>query len=282
MTFLVFTCLLLAHDEPDIGPPPAPAEALAGIKRDYENFTKKWADDYKAAKEDDRNKLFQARRDEGQAAAKRALKLAQDHPDDAAAFDALEWVITGGLGYSEVTWEAMDLVARRYLASPKLGRICQHARIYRLNYTDTENFLRAVLEKNPHREVRGIACISLAAVLHDYSMSAKSLRDPELAKQWQNSEFAKLADKLKARDPDKLLHESEAFYQRTIDQYADVKPEGWTQPLRQRAEATLFKLHHLQVGQVAPEIEGEDIDGKRFKLSDYRGKVVVLDFWGHW
>jgi predicted Zn finger-like uncharacterized protein len=38
----------------------------------------------------------------------------------------------------------------------------------------------------------------------------------------------------------------------------------------------------LDVGKVAPEIEGEDIDGKRFRLSDYRGKVVVIDFWGHW
>ena len=36
------------------------------------------------------------------------------------------------------------------------------------------------------------------------------------------------------------------------------------------------------VGMTAPEIEGEDIDGKTFKLSDYRGKVVLLDFWGHW
>jgi hypothetical protein len=37
-----------------------------------------------------------------------------------------------------------------------------------------------------------------------------------------------------------------------------------------------------QVGMVAQEIEGEDIDAKKFKLSDYRGKVVLLDFWGHW
>jgi hypothetical protein len=37
-----------------------------------------------------------------------------------------------------------------------------------------------------------------------------------------------------------------------------------------------------QIGTVAPDIEGEDLDGNRFKLSDYRGKVVVLDFWGHW
>jgi AhpC/TSA family len=36
------------------------------------------------------------------------------------------------------------------------------------------------------------------------------------------------------------------------------------------------------VGQMAPEIDGEDLEGTRFKLSDYRGKVVVLDFWGNW
>jgi cytochrome oxidase Cu insertion factor (SCO1/SenC/PrrC family) len=35
----------------------------------------------------------------------------------------------------------------------------------------------------------------------------------------------------------------------------------------------------LPVGIVAPEIEGEDIDGTRFRLSEFRGKVVVLDCW---
>ena len=33
---------------------------------------------------------------------------------------------------------------------------------------------------------------------------------------------------------------------------------------------------------VAPEIEAPDLDGVKFKLSDYRGKVVLLDFWGYW
>jgi serine/threonine protein kinase len=36
------------------------------------------------------------------------------------------------------------------------------------------------------------------------------------------------------------------------------------------------------VGRVAPEIEGEDLTGECFLLSDYRGKVVVLKFWGFW
>ena len=38
----------------------------------------------------------------------------------------------------------------------------------------------------------------------------------------------------------------------------------------------------MGLGTEAPEIVGEDIDGEPFKLSDYRGKVVLLDFWGHW
>jgi hypothetical protein len=38
----------------------------------------------------------------------------------------------------------------------------------------------------------------------------------------------------------------------------------------------------LNVNQLAPEISAEDLDGVSFKLSDYRGKVVLLDFWGHW
>jgi cytochrome oxidase Cu insertion factor (SCO1/SenC/PrrC family) len=38
----------------------------------------------------------------------------------------------------------------------------------------------------------------------------------------------------------------------------------------------------LKVGDAAPEIEGKDMDGKSLKLSDFRGKVVLLDFWASW
>lgn len=36
------------------------------------------------------------------------------------------------------------------------------------------------------------------------------------------------------------------------------------------------------IGQVAPDIVGKDLDDAEFKLSDYRGKVVVLYFTGEW
>ena len=36
------------------------------------------------------------------------------------------------------------------------------------------------------------------------------------------------------------------------------------------------------VGNTAPEMDGSDADGKPLKLSDCRGKVVMLDFWATW
>lgn len=51
--------------------------------------------------------------------------------------------------------------------------------------------------------------------------------------------------------------------------------------LEEAAEA-LVEVKKLAVGSPAPEIEGVDVDGVAFKLSDYRGKVVLLDFWGFW
>jgi hypothetical protein len=43
-----------------------------------------------------------------------------------------------------------------------------------------------------------------------------------------------------------------------------------------------FEKERLQIGMQAPDIASEDLEGVPFKLSDYRGKVVVLDFWGDW
>jgi hypothetical protein len=46
--------------------------------------------------------------------------------------------------------------------------------------------------------------------------------------------------------------------------------------------ALMQEAEHLEPGLTAPDIEGEDLDGAKVRLSDYRGKVVLLDFWGDW
>ena len=66
---------------------------------------------------------------------------------------------------------------------------------------------------------------------------------------------------------------------------AGRQPEAYRQP-----EPREYKLEFvaatgtkgLEVGDTIPEVNGKDLDNIKFKLSDYKGKVVMLDFWGDW
>ena len=49
-----------------------------------------------------------------------------------------------------------------------------------------------------------------------------------------------------------------------------------------KAQGPRFEETRLQTGMKAPDIAGVDLFGEKFKLSDYAGKVVMLDFWGDW
>ncbi|MFC3881525.1 redoxin domain-containing protein [Algoriphagus namhaensis] len=44
----------------------------------------------------------------------------------------------------------------------------------------------------------------------------------------------------------------------------------------------LDEMRALSIGQVAPEIESTNPNGELLKLSDYRGKYVLIDFWAAW
>ena len=75
-----------------------------------------------------------------------------------------------------------------------------------------------------------------------------------------------------------MRQESEKLFEEAADKYADVKT-AFDGTVGRKAKSELFDLRYLSVGKAAPEVEGADQDGKPFKLSDYKGKVVLLDFW---
>ncbi len=79
----------------------------------------------------------------------------------------------------------------------------------------------------------------------------------------------------------KLALEAEALFGRTVKQLAGAG-DARSKEVVKAAEKQLFELQNLVVGKMAPDIEGTDADGKKLRLSDYRGKVVVLDFWASW
>ncbi len=41
------------------------------------------------------------------------------------------------------------------------------------------------------------------------------------------------------------------------------------------------KLQQQMIGKPAPDFELTALDGKKVRLSSYRGKPVMLTFWGH-
>jgi len=73
-----------------------------------------------------------------------------------------------------------------------------------------------------------------------------------------------------------------ALLERLGKEYADEKYRATTYGAMAKAHLNVHDKATLKVGQPAPEIEGINHEGKPLKLSDFRGKVVVLDFWGDW
>jgi peroxiredoxin len=60
-----------------------------------------------------------------------------------------------------------------------------------------------------------------------------------------------------------------------------TRDAGQTQ-LKKGAERLLFEIRFLSVGKTIPDVESIDWDNKPIKMSDYRGKAVMLVFWATW
>ena len=51
-------------------------------------------------------------------------------------------------------------------------------------------------------------------------------------------------------------------------------------PAGKQAQSQLYELSHLSVGQPAPSFSANALGGRRLSPADYRGKALVLVFWG--
>ena len=71
------------------------------------------------------------------------------------------------------------------------------------------------------------------------------------------------------------IAEAVVFYRAIMANYPDSISAA-------RCRGPLFAAENLQIGMQAPDIVGQDHDGNDIKLSDFRGKVTVIDFWAFW
>jgi len=220
-------------------------EAYPQIRAEYDNAQRAFSEAYGAAKTDEeRQKIVEAKYPKPEKYTPRFLAYAEKNPDDPQAIDALLFVVGMARGGEDFK-RALEQVGTRHAASDRVGPVVQ-----RLAFNGdpaVEAVLLTVLEKNPSRQVKGQACYALG---QHYLNAGKPA-------------------------------EAEERFEEVVGDYGDVQG-GYRGTLGEAAKAQLHEARNLVVGKVAPEIEGEDVDGTKFKLSEYRGKVVVLDFWGDW
>jgi hypothetical protein len=265
--------------------------ALTAWSDEFERFNLKET----TASESDLERRFLAW--PGWSFAPRFLKLAEDNAKDTVAVDALLQVVTDiGIRVSPNDRElirsykrALELLVRDHLGDERLALVCKC--LARFNSRPAEMFLRTVLKESSSRNVRGVACLALA----EYIVAKRDLVlnpwfSDDNKSSWRTFRVKRLDPDffryIRESDPEELKKKAEGLFERAARDYTDVtygprrKPDG----RETIGEAAEMKLNDLRrsVGEVAPEIEGEDIEGAPLKLSDLRGKVVLLSFWGSW
>jgi len=257
MRLILFWALLVFVPALGAGEPQAkskekeqtPDEQMQALLEAFNKAQEDLTSQSRAAKTDrERQQVGKKREQTKQEFAGRFLQLAQKHPKAENAFEALAFVVV--VGSRAQAQKAMDVIAEHHLET--LGDLCRL--LANSRSPGAEAALRNLVEKNSNPKVQTAARLALAKMLKTKSES----------------------ETVQPGDSAKLAKEAEDLYSRIVD-----KKDADADALED-ATNELWDLRNLGIGKKAPDITGKDADGKEFKLSDYQGKVVVLDFWAKW
>jgi thiol-disulfide isomerase/thioredoxin len=189
--------------------------------------------------------------------------LVRAHPADPASFDGI--ILLPGLMRSFLNDDLVKIVRAHFMDDPRMGRLC--AALANRTEDWSGALLRDVAAGHPDRAVRGQATYSLG-------MRARYL-SREMAGGRKRTEAQR----------EESQAEAKRHFEEVVARYGDTSSADGTFRLADKARAELARianLPNLKVGKAAPEIAGQDLDGKPLRLTDYRGKVVVVCFWATW
>ncbi|SKB03791.1 Peroxiredoxin [Prosthecobacter debontii] len=186
--------------------------------------------------------------------ATQVLQIVEKNASEPGSATGVSWLITQAAAFPEYD-AALKLLGTTYAQSSGIAPAVKALEYQPLE--KVEPILKTIRETNPHAEEKAAAL---------YALGMQHFRRFDAALTPEQAE----ASKTQAMD----------CFQEIVSSYSQVSIQGF--PIADQAGRMLFEMSNLSVGSEVPEIDGKDVDGTGFKLSDFRGKHVVLMFWGGW
>lgn len=266
MTLGLSLVVVLACAAADESKTVSPAEQLAALARRGFEIHDNFDSDLRQARHDRTlvSAANQKYHDDAAAWAKSVTPLIEANPTEHATLDVI-------LAMNEIHYvddRLVRLLREHHFTSPKvLGLISSFSQD---RPGARRSFAEEVAEKHVDRAVRGKASLALGRMDRIYLIDG--LKD-------RPSFGGRLGP------PDELRTRAREYLERVVANYADIPSDDEGETLGELAQdelAGLDNVGRLEVGKVAPDIVGQDLDGQPLKWTANSGKVTLLVFWGSW
>jgi thiol-disulfide isomerase/thioredoxin len=195
----------------------------------------------------------------------RFLAIAERNPEGPEAIDALTMCFVKGRFKEtadglEIRARAVKIIREYHVTKPQIKRLLSV--LCRIDEDDTRALVAEVIARNPDRRIQAAAYQAMIGFNEMLAASADEFNNTKyrqaiegsFGKSYVIEQLAK-ADKAKI-DGDRL---KETFHAN----YGDV-------------------VSDLSIGNIAPDIKIQDLDGNEASLFALKGKVVVLHIWATW
>jgi thiol-disulfide isomerase/thioredoxin len=248
--------------KPESNDPKARAEKLEALKKKFsESFSELTSRLNKAEDSASARGIQSEMRELVAITAEKALAIASAEPRDEAGFAAAHFAVqsagkVGGGGKSAEA--AIEILAEHHAANPRIRELLVTAATIQGGSGD--KLLSAVAENGADKDTR-----ATATFLRGYKIAQRVEDEGDEAKLTAMvAEARQLIEKAQKDAPAAKLG------------------SGTIGELGKEVLADLEAVLLLAIGKPAPDVETTTLEGKKVKLSDYKGKVVLLDLWATW
>jgi thiol-disulfide isomerase/thioredoxin len=162
--------------------------------------------------------------------------------------------------------QAGELLMARFPDTKYLWVFCEFLKSH-ADPSWAQKHLRTALDKTKTPAVRVAASFALASILQNQDADSQAEAEELYRRVIKEAAHA-------VAEWDKLVYSPDR--RESIRHFPEK--DSWVQP----AQRELEEIKTRGLGKPAPEVAGEDLDGKPIRLSGYRGKVVLLSFWATW